>query len=112
MILNVAFNEEHLPIIKKLRMLLENYPLVDLHELDEGSFLTKKEANKLKYHYGARVSPFANLTDNDGKHVEAFYSENRSFDLDYIKAVLDHWVLYNPIIEDGHDRTEETEGGS
>ena len=108
MILNVAFNEEHLPIIKKLRTLLENYPLVDLHELDEGSFLTKKEANKLKYHYGARISPFANLTDNDKNHVEAFYSENKTFSLDYIKAVLDHWVLYNPI-EDGHSGNQEEE---
>jgi hypothetical protein len=106
MILNVAFNDEHLPILKKLRLLMENYPLVRLHELDEGSFLTKKDANKLKYYYGARLLPFANLTDNDGNHVEAFYTENRSFDLDYIKAVLDHWVLYNPI-EDGYDRTEE-----
>lgn len=112
MILNVAFNEGHLHIIEKLRLLLKNYPLVKLQELDEGSFLTKKEANKLKYHYGARLLPFANLTDNDRNHVEAFYTENHSFDLDYIKAVLDHWVLYNPIIEDGHDRTEEAEGGS
>jgi hypothetical protein len=112
MILNVAFNDSHEPIIKELRKLLKNYPLVELREYSENSYLTKKDALKLKYHYGTQISPFANLTDNDKNHVEAFYSENNTFNLDYIKAVLDHWVLYNPIIEDGHDRTEETEGGA
>jgi hypothetical protein len=111
MILNVAFNDSHEPIIKELRKLLKNYPLVDLRELNEESFLTKKSALKLKYHYGTQISPFANLTDNDGKHVEAFYSENKTFNLDYIKAVLDHWVLYNPI-EDGHSGNQEETGGT
>ena len=110
MILYVAFNDENQ--IKGLRELLENYPLVTLVELSEDSYQTKKDALKLKYHYGAKLSPFASLKDNDGKHIEAFYTENKSFVLDYIKAVLDHWVLYNPIIEDGHDRAEEAEGGA
>jgi hypothetical protein len=108
MILNVAFNDSHEPIIKKLRELLKNYPLVTLREYNENSFLTKKDALKLKYHYGTQISPFANLTDNDKNHVEAFYSENKTFSLDYIKAVLDHWVLYNPI-EDGHSGNQEEE---
>ena len=43
------------------------------------------------------------LTHN-GKHIQAFYSENKSFSLDYIKNVLDHWLLYNPI-EDGNSRS-------
>lgn len=109
MILNVAFNDEK--SIEGLKSLLTLYPLVKLVELNENSYLTKKNALKLKYHYGAKLSPFASLTDNDGRHVEAFYMENKTFNLDYIKAVLDHWVLYNPI-EDGYDRTEETEGGA
>ena len=108
MILNVAFKDSHEPIIKELRKLLENYPLVNLKELNEESFLTKKDALKLKYHYGAQKSPFANLTDNDKVHIEAFYSENKTFSLDYIKAVLDHWVLYNPI-KDGHSGNQEEE---
>ena len=33
--------------------------------------------------------------------MQAFYSENKTFNPDYLKIVLDHWVLYNPI-EDGH----------
>lgn len=111
MILNVAFKDSHEPIIKKLRELLKNYPLVELRELNEESYLTKKDALKLKYHYGTQISPFANLTDNEKNHVEAFYSENKTFNLDYIKAVLDHWVLYNPI-EDGYSGTEEETGGA
>ncbi|MBR2248727.1 MAG: hypothetical protein IJ880_17230 [Bacilli bacterium] len=106
MILNVAFNDSHEQIIKKLRELLKEYPLVELRELNEESFLTRKDALKLKYHYGAQKSPFANLTDNDKVHVEAFYSENKSFNLDYIKAVLDHWILYNPR-EDGLSGNKE-----
>ena len=58
-------------------------------------------AFKLKHYYGAKLSPFACLIDNNGKHIQAFYSENKSFSLDYIKNVLDHWLLYNPI-EDGN----------
>ena len=111
MILNVAFNDSHEPIMIKLRELLKNYPLVELREYNENSFLTKKDANKLKYHYGTQISPFANLTDNDKNHIEAFYSENKTFNLDYIKAVLDHWVLYNPI-EDGHSGNQEEESGA
>ena len=111
MILNVAFNDTHLPIIKKLELLLENYPLVELKEYNEDVYNTRKEANKLRYHYGTRLLPFANLTDNDKNHVEAFYTEDKSFNLDYIKAVLDHWIVYNPI-QDGHSGSEEETGGA
>ena len=96
MILKVAFKNED--SIKGLQELLNNYPLIKLIELNEIS--DKINALKLKHYYGAKLSPFACLIDNNGKHVQAFYSENKSFSLDYIKNVLDHWLLYNPI-EDG-----------
>lgn len=44
--------------------------------IDENSLKGKKIAHKLKYHYGARVSPFAEFTDND--FVKVFYSEDDS----------------------------------
>ena len=97
MILKVAFKNED--SIKDLQELLKNYPLIELIEFNETS--NKKNALKLKHYYGAKLSPFACLIDNNGKHVQAFYSENKSFSLDYIKNVLDHWLLYNPI-EDGN----------
>ena len=97
MILKVAFKNED--SIKGLQELLNNYPLIKLIELNEIS--DKINALKLKHYYGAKLSPFACLIDNNGKHVQAFYSENKSFSLDYIKNVLDHWLLYNPI-EDGN----------
>ena len=96
MILKVAFKNED--SIKGLQELLNNYPLIKLIELNEIS--DKINALKLKHYYGAKLSPFACLIDNNGKHIQAFYSENKSFSLDYIKNVLDHWLLYNPI-EDG-----------
>ena len=97
MILKVAFKNED--SIKDLQELLKNYPLIELIEFNETS--NKKNALKLKHYYGAKLSPFACLIDNNGKHIQAFYSENKSFSLDYIKNVLDHWLLYNPI-EDGN----------
>ena len=97
MILKVAFKNEN--SIKGLQELLNNYPLIKLIELNEIS--DKINALKLKHYYGAKLSPFACLIDNNGKHIQAFYSENKSFSLDYIKNVLDHWLLYNPI-EDGN----------
>ena len=97
MILKVAFKNED--SIKGLQELLNNYPLIKLIELNEIS--DKINALKLKHYYGAKLSPFACLIENNGKHVQAFYSENKSFSLDYIKIVLDHWLLYNPI-EDGN----------
>ena len=100
MILKVAFKNED--SIKGLQELLNNYPLIKLIELNEVS--DKINALKLKHYYGAKLSPFACLIDNNGKHVQAFYSENKSFSLDYIKNVLDHWLLYNQI-EDGSSRS-------
>ena len=100
MILKVAFKNED--SIKGLQELLNNYPLIKLIELNEVS--DKINALKLKHYYGAKLSPFACLIDNNGKHIQAFYSENKSFSLDYIKNVLDHWLLYNQI-EDGSGRS-------
>lgn len=97
MILKVAFKNEE--SIKDLQELLKNYPLIELIKLNETS--NKINALKLKHYYGAKLSPFGCLIDNDGKHIQAFYSENKSFSLDYIKVVLDHWLLYNTI-EDGN----------
>ena len=98
MILKVAFKNED--SIKGLQELLNNYPLIELIKLSE----TSNKINALKHYYGAKLSPFACLIDNNGKHIQAFYSENKSFSLDYIKNVLDHWLLYNPI-EDGNSRS-------
>ena len=100
MILKVVFKNED--SIKGLQELLNNYPLIELIELNETS--DKINALKLKHYYGAKLSPFACLIDNNGKHIQAFYSENKSFSLDYIKNVLDHWLLYNQI-EDGSSRS-------
>ena len=100
MILKVAFKNED--SINGLQELLNNYPLIKLIKLSETS--DKINALKLKHYYGAKLSPFACLIDNNGKHVQAFYSENKSFSLDYIKNVLDHWLLYNKI-EDGSSRS-------
>jgi predicted nucleic acid-binding protein len=106
MILNIVYNHSHLSIIEELEHILKNYPLVKLVKLNEESHSTKKDAYKLKGRYGAKISPFANLTDDEKVHVAAFYSEDKSFDLGYIKDVLNHWILYKPI-ENGRVGSEE-----
>ena len=100
MILKVVFKNED--SINDLQELLKNDPLIELIKLNEIS--NRINAFKLKHYYGAKLSPFACLIDNNGKHIQAFYSENKSFSLDYIKNVLDHWLLYNKI-EDGSSRS-------
>ena len=62
-------------------------------------------------YYATRANKFMVLLDNDLNVVQPFYVEDRTCALDYLKIVLDHWVLYNPI-EDGHSGTEEETGGA
>ena len=111
MILNLAYTENDLDFLRKVKELLENYPLVELHAFCKDKYKEQKNYYKLLQHFATRAGKFMVLLDNDSNVVQPFYIEDRTFSIDYLKIVLDHWVLYNPI-EDGHDRTEETEGGS
>lgn len=54
-----------------------------IHYINENSFKGKKEAYKLKNMYGAKLSPFA-LIKVEGKPIKAFYSEDKSCNLDNI----------------------------
>lgn len=54
-----------------------------VHYINENSFKGKKEAHKLKNMYGAKLSPFA-LIKVEGKPIKAFYSEDKSCNLDNI----------------------------
>lgn len=54
-----------------------------VHYLDENSLKGKRESYKLKNMYGTKTSPFA-LIKIDGKPIKAFYSEDKSCNLDNI----------------------------
>ena len=70
-----------------------------------GYYLEKKAISYLKS-VNIKYTNLAYLEDKINK--EEIYingeSENKSFSLDYIKNVLDHWLLYNQI-EDGSSRS-------
>ena len=106
MILKLAYNNQLTSFRIKVKELLENYPLIKLEAFNEDSFQSRRNAFKLKSIYGTKLLPFMVLLDQDKNVVEAFYSDNKSCTLDYLKVVLDHWIVYNPK-EDGHSGTEE-----
>ena len=59
----------------------ENITLLDVETLKG-----KKEAFKLKSHWGARLDPFILLEDN-GKAIKAFYSEAGNAVEDFLKYI-------------------------
>ena len=107
MILKLAYNNQLESFYIKVKELLENYPLVKLEAFNEDSFQSRRNAFKLKSIYGTKLLPFMVLLDQDKNVVEAFYSDNKSCTLDYLKVVLDHWMVYNPK-ENGYCRVKET----
>lgn len=106
MILKLAYTSNDLDFHKEVKELLENYPLVELQAFCKDKYLEQKNYYKLMQYYATRASKFMVLVDNDQNVIQPFYVEDRTCSADYLKIVLDHWILYNPI-KDGHDRAEE-----
>lgn len=106
MILKVAYTVNDLDFIKDIKKVVEQYPLVKLEVFCKDKHLTQKDYYKLINYYATGTSKFMVLLDNDLNVVQSFYTENKTCTPDYLKIVLDHWILYNPI-EYGHDRIKE-----
>lgn len=106
MILKVAYTVNDLDFIKDIKKVVEQYPLVKLETFCKDKHLTQKDYYKLINYYATGTSKFMVLLDNDLNVVQPFYIENKTCTPDYLKIVLDHWILYNPI-EYGHDRIKE-----
>ena len=109
MILKVAYTGNDLDFLKGIKKVLENYPLVKLEAFCRDQHLTQKNYYKLMNYYATRDSKFMVLLDNDLNTVQPFYVEDKTCTPDYLKIVLDHWVLYNPI-KDGRSRNQEEKG--
>ena len=105
MILKVAYTENDLNFLEDIKKVVEQYPLIKLETFCKDQRLSQKDYYKLMNYYATWASKFMVLLDNDLNVVQPFYVENKTCTPDYLKIVLDHWVLYNPI-KDGHDRTE------
>ena len=106
MILKIAYTRNDFDFLKDIKKVVEQYPLVKLEAFCKDQHLTQKNYYKLINYYATRSSKFMVLLDNDLNIIQPFYVENKTCAPDYLKIVLDHWVIYNPI-ENGYDRTEE-----
>lgn len=107
MILKLAYTGNDLDFRKEVEELLENYPLVELQAFCKDKYSEQKNYYKLIQYFATKAGKkFMVLVDNDQNVIQPFYTENRTCSIDYLKIVLDHWVLYNPI-KDGYDGTKE-----
>ena len=106
MILRVAYTGNDLDFLEDIKKVVEQYPLVKLEAFCKDQHLTQKDYYKLMNYYATGARRFMVLLDNDLNIVQPFYTEDKTCAPDYLKIVLDHWVLYNPI-EDGHSGNQE-----
>jgi hypothetical protein len=106
MILRVAYTGNDLDFLEDIKKVVEQYPLVKLEAFCKDQHLTQKDYYKLMNYYATGARRFMVLLDNDLNVVQPFYVEDKTCAPDYLKIVLDHWVLYNPI-EDGHSGNQE-----
>lgn len=108
MILRVAYTGNDLGFLEDIKKVVEQYSLVKLEAFCRDQHLTQKDYYKLMNYYATGASKFMVLLDNDLNIVQPFYTEDKTCAPDYLKIVLDHWVLYNPI-KDGHSGNQEEE---
>lgn len=106
MILRVAYTGNDLQFLKEIEKVVEKYPLVKVEAFCKDHYTTQKDYYKLMNYCASRANKFMVLLDNDKNVIQPFYMEDKTCGPDYLKIVLDHWILYNPI-KDGHSRTEE-----
>lgn len=107
MILRIAYTGNDLGFLEDIKKVLEQYPSVKLEAFCRDLHPTRKNYYKLMSYYATGASKFMVLLDNDLNVVQPFYIEDKTCTPDYLKIVLDHWVLYNPI-ENGHEGHQET----
>lgn len=94
MTLKISYNDENLSLVSNLKNIIrDKYPLIDLKSYNESVFKERAKSMKLKYSFGAKLTPFAVLM-NDDTPVAAFYSESNSCDLDTIVDTLETVISY------------------
>ena len=106
MILKVAYTGNDIDFLEDVKKVVEQYPLIKLETFCKDQRLAQKDYYKLMNYYATRASKFMVLLDNDLNIIQPFYVEDKTCAPDYLKIVLDHWVIYNPR-ENGYNRTEE-----
>lgn len=106
MILKVTYTGNDINFLEDIKKVVKQYPLVKLETFCKDRHLTQKDYYKLINYYATRADKFMVLLDNNLNVIQPFYVEDKTCTPDYLKIVLDHWILYNPI-KDGYSRIEE-----
>lgn len=106
MILKVTYTGNDINFLEEIKKVVKQYPLVKLEAFCKDRHLTQKDYYKLINYYATRADRFMVLLDNNLNVIQPFYVEDKTCTPDYLKIVLDHWILYNPI-KDGYSRIEE-----
>ena len=106
MILKVTYTGNNIDFLEDIKKVVKQYPLVKLEAFCKDRHLTQKDYYKLINYYATRADKFMVLLDNNLNVIQPFYVEDKTCTPDYLKIVLDHWILYNPI-KDGYSRIEE-----
>lgn len=95
MLLKIAYNDKSEQLVRNLEKVIpKEFPLIELKSYQEEIFKERKKAYALKYTYGTDLSPFAILYDENGKAVEAFYSEDGHCTYDNIIKSLNSYIAY------------------
>lgn len=106
MILKVTYTGNDINFLEEIKKVVKQYPLVKLEAFCKDRHLTQKDYYKLINYYATRADRFMVLLDNNLNVIQPFYVEDKTCTPDYLKIVLDHWILYNPI-KDGYSRIKE-----
>lgn len=106
MILKVTYTGNDIDFLEDIKKVVKQYPLVKLETFCKDRHLTQKDYYKLINYYATKADKFMVLLDNNLNVIQPFYVEDKTCTPDYLKIVLDHWILYNPI-KDGYSRIEE-----
>lgn len=106
MILKVTYTGNDIDFLEDIKKVVKQYPLVKLEAFCKDRHLTQKDYYKLINYYATKADKFMVLLDNNLNVIQPFYVEDKTCTPDYLKIVLDHWILYNPI-KDGYSRIEE-----
>ena len=106
MILKVTYTGNDIDFLEDIKKVVKQYPLVKLETFCKDRHLTQKDYYKLINYYATKADKFMVLLDNNLNVIQPFYIEDKTCTPDYLKIVLDHWVIYNPR-ENGYNRTEE-----
>lgn len=95
MILKLAYSENSTKLAQDLKDYLVNYPLLKFEMYDEQTMSGRKKAFGLKGEWGAKITPFAILIDDEkDKPISGFYSENNGCTFEKIINTLTNCIIY------------------